>query len=472
MIPVFAVLGHPNEGKSSVVSTLSEDDSIRISPIPGETRVCRDIPVMVDGKEIIRFVDTPGFQHPKSTLSWMREYEGRDDQIVKTFRDTHKNDPVYQDEVELFSPVEKGAGIIYVADGSRPLRSNDRAEMEILRLTGKPRMAILNPKDRDTGYIETWKAEFRKHFNSIRVFNAHRATYAERIDLLHALKSVDQDWQPAIASVISAFEKDWHRRNMETASRIYEMLLQCLQLQVVKNYTENTNEETAREKALQEYRKEIENIEKKAHSCIRKLYKHNIFNYELPGHSIVKEDLFSSRTWQVLGISKKQLAAAAGVAGGAVGAALDIAAHGLTFGVFTALGGIIGAGSALMNVEKLASAKIVGLPMGGYQTRVGPCENVQLLYVLLDRALIYYSHIINWAHGRRESTKKLKDPPAPGLTLIGYAGGWDEKTRKIFTRFFKALRKEGQNYPLQKEVEDTLVDILYSISKTDKQPDA
>lgn len=36
-IPVFAVIGHPNEGKSSVVATLVENDRIRISPVPGET---------------------------------------------------------------------------------------------------------------------------------------------------------------------------------------------------------------------------------------------------------------------------------------------------------------------------------------------------------------------------------------------------------------------------------------------------
>ena len=72
----FAVVGHPNEGKSSVVSTLTEDDSVRITPIPGETVVCRTFPVIIDGREIVRFVDTPGFQSPKATLAWFREHEG------------------------------------------------------------------------------------------------------------------------------------------------------------------------------------------------------------------------------------------------------------------------------------------------------------------------------------------------------------------------------------------------------------
>ena len=208
-IPEFAVIGHPNEGKSSVVSTLTEDDSVRVSPTPGETTHCRMFPVSIDGEEIIRFIDTPGFQNPEQTLLWMKKYKGSDEHIVRDFRREHQEKKNFRGDCELFEPVERGAGIIYVVDGSRPLRKMDKAEMEILRLTGRPRMALINCKDEEERYLDQWKNEFRKHFNSIRVFNSNRATYAERIDLLESLKGIDQDWQPAISKVISAFKKDW-----------------------------------------------------------------------------------------------------------------------------------------------------------------------------------------------------------------------------------------------------------------------
>ena len=38
--PTFAVVGAVNHGKSSVVSTLAENDQVRISPFPGETTEC------------------------------------------------------------------------------------------------------------------------------------------------------------------------------------------------------------------------------------------------------------------------------------------------------------------------------------------------------------------------------------------------------------------------------------------------
>jgi len=75
-VPEFAVLGHPNEGKSSVVSTLTENDNIRISSTPGETIRSKAYSVTIDNEEIIRFVDTPGFQVPKKTLAWFKTYVG------------------------------------------------------------------------------------------------------------------------------------------------------------------------------------------------------------------------------------------------------------------------------------------------------------------------------------------------------------------------------------------------------------
>jgi len=116
--------------------------------------------------------------------------------------------------------------------------------MEILRLTGRPRMAIINCKEDETAYIEQWKMEFRKHFNAIRVFNANKATYAERIELLDNLKGIDQDWGPALETVISAFEKDWKQRNSQTAEIICDLLEECLGYSITKIYTRNRDEKS------------------------------------------------------------------------------------------------------------------------------------------------------------------------------------------------------------------------------------
>ncbi len=445
IIPEFAIVGHPNEGKSTVVSTLSEDDSVRISQIPGETVECRVFPVMIDGEEVIRFIDTPGFQAPKKALAWMKAFKGSDEQMLKTFLDTHRNNPDFRDECHLLKPIADGAGIIYVVDGSRPLRKADKAEMELLRLTGRPRMAIINCKEDETLYLDIWKSEFIKHFNSIRVFNAQKATYSERIALLDSLKSVEQVWQPSLEKVIRAFKRDWERRNLRSTELICELLQNCVTYQIKKNCTSKSQMESVRDKLTERYKIEIGKIEQKVHFKIRKLFKHNIFNYELPAQSILNDDLFSSRTWQLLGLNPGQLTMAAAITGGALGAALDVAAAGLTFGIFTAIGSAAGAGSAFFGGERMTKAKVVGLKLGGWQVIVGPNTNIQFLYVLLDRTLLYYAHIINWAHGRRDYDCAKVSQNSDKSVKQGYTASYDDSARKICNRYFKDIGKKDQS---------------------------
>ncbi|SMC59257.1 50S ribosome-binding GTPase [Desulfocicer vacuolatum DSM 3385] len=440
-VPEFAIIGHPNEGKSSVVSTLSEDDTVRIGPFPGETTVCQTFPVVVDGKEIIRFVDTPGFQNPRQTLAWMQRYKGPGHGIVDAFIEAHKDHLDFMDECELLSPIARGAGIIYVVDGSRPLRKVDRIEMEILRLTARPRMAIINAKESDTQYLDAWKMEFRRQFNAIRQFNAHHATYAERLELLESLKRVDQDWQPALNIVIDVFKQEWDHRIEGTARIIMQLIEATLGLTLTGSIKKNKDAQKVRKELEEKHRSKIEAMEKKAHAGIKKCFKHNIFNLTLPPNSILHENLFSQDTWRFLGLKPGEVVLAAGVAGGAAGAALDVAAAGLTFGVFSTIGGLVGAGSAAISGRRMANLSFKGVKLGRDQIQVGPPSSIQFFYVLLDRALIYFASVINWAHGRRDGDQR-GDPDMAGRLKKGYTAFWSARDKKICKTYFDVITQK------------------------------
>jgi hypothetical protein len=271
------------------------------------------------------------------------------------------------------------------------------------------------------------------------VFNAHQATYAERISLLESLKGIDQDWIAPLATVISSFKKDWAHRKALTAEIILTMLIDSVDFSITRNHTERVDEETVKRELFDRYTLAVGKIEAVAHQQIRKLYRHNIFNYDLPPQSIVRQDLFNEKTWQVLGLTRKQLTTLAGITGGTIGAMIDIAAHGLTFGIFTLIGSAAGAGwAAFGGGRHLAEAKIAGMNIGGHQIRVGPNENIQFLYILIDRALIFYAHIINWAHSRQ-------DVPATGTGTqlsekSGYTSTWNIASQRQCMAFLQAAR--------------------------------
>lgn len=440
--PEIAILGHPNEGKSSVLSTLAEDDSVRVSHIPGETIECRTFPVRIDGREVLRFTDTPGFQNPARVLAELRKLSEHEGDSVIMFRQTFGGEPDLRDDVELLLPVERGAGIIYVVDGSRPVRNVDREEMEILRLTGRPRMAIINCKDDQYDYLESWKKEFRKNFNANRTFNAHRATYAERILLLEALKSIDQDWQPLLDQVVSAFKTDWQARNRRTVDLLIDMFADCLRYTVSAPFGSDGETNDLRTHLMESYHKTISMKERESHQQIRTLFKHNIFNYALPTDSLLNEDLFSERTWHLLGLTKNQVTLVGGLGGAAIGAGLDLAAAGISFGLFTTLGSAVGALGALFGGKKLTDkGKILGMRLGGEQLKVGPAQNLNMLFILINRALLFYRHTINWAHGRRDyqSTTEVVQNNSAGFTA-----SWSSRQLKVCRDFFKEAGNEGE----------------------------
>ena len=91
--PLFAVVGHPNKGKSSIVSTLAHDDSVRIAAEAGTTTACRRFPMKLDGRVQYTLVDTPGFQRARKALAWMREREttaAEHRAVVEAFVDAHR----------------------------------------------------------------------------------------------------------------------------------------------------------------------------------------------------------------------------------------------------------------------------------------------------------------------------------------------------------------------------------------------
>lgn len=58
--PTFAIVGAVNHGKSSVVSTLAENDQVRISSQPGETIECQRFYL----SDLFVFTTLPDFKMP------------------------------------------------------------------------------------------------------------------------------------------------------------------------------------------------------------------------------------------------------------------------------------------------------------------------------------------------------------------------------------------------------------------------
>ncbi len=96
-----------------------------------------------------------------------------------------------------------GAGIIYVVDGSKPYGEEYEAEMEILRWTGQPSMALINHID-ETDYSEEWKSALEMYFKMVRTFNPMQTSRAQHIGILESMAQLREEWiAPVKASIDS-----------------------------------------------------------------------------------------------------------------------------------------------------------------------------------------------------------------------------------------------------------------------------
>lgn len=283
------------------------------------------------------------------------------------------------------------------------------------------------------------------------------------------LKAIDQDWQTVLNRVVIAFKKDWATRNNESADIIIKLLQTCLSMQLSQKINSDTEAEKCREKLFTKYSTRISRMEREALEKIRNLYKHNIFQYQLPPHSLLNTELFDERTWQLLGLTRQQVVIAGGLGGAAIGAGLEMATLGHSLGIFTAVGTAAGALGAFFGGESISDkTTFLGIPLGGKHIRIGPAKSIDMLFVLLNRSLLYYQHTINWAHGRRDyqtSDNKI----APTDSPQGFTKSWSAGKIKTCHDFFRIQRdqKEGNNQKTVDAFRQLLLKTMQDISEND-----
>ncbi|NQV71040.1 MAG: DUF3482 domain-containing protein [Pseudohongiella sp.] len=408
MTPIFAVVGHPNKGKSSIVATLARDDSVAISPESGTTRFSNSLDVSV-GASHYTLVDTPGFQRPTRVLQWLQAHAATAEKrqaAVQSFVTDAECKSNFPDEVQLLTPIMNGAAILYVVDGSRPYGAEYEAEMEILRWTGQASMALINPIESQQ-HVQDWQQALGQYFKVVRVFNALQADLEKQLSVLEAFCTIKPEWQGAIARLISEYQKISTEQQAEALQLLVELLNKLCSYQVSQKVL-SRNQAKALEGVLQlRFFADMRNIESQIHDSLKNLYRYHHLQseiYELP----LEGNLFDTEKWIVWGLNRKRLTVAASMAGAATGAAIDLASAGTSLMLGAAGGGLIAGASAWFGADHIAEFKVQGLPIGGFEARQGPVKNRNFPYVVLGRFLYLENALRNRTHAQRD-TLQIKE---------------------------------------------------------------
>jgi hypothetical protein len=471
-VPAFAVVGRVNMGKSAVIATLLEiddNDLVRVSPTPGETTRCQIHRVVFGGRECVRFIDTPGFSRPVEALREIKALHGEGTPDLATltrFVATAGED--FGDEKRLLQPLLEGAGVLYVVDPGRPLRDDFLAEMEILRWTGRPRLALLNRRSAEAGADEdAWRAKLGATFNLVRTFDAHHARYDERLRLLRSLLEIEERHRPELEETIRLIGQEWTRRREEAAEILIGFFEKALGLRAEATLEERdlgvpSRRERKAELLEKQYFSELADLEQNCFSELLKIYRHHLLKADADTSAFRGIDLQSEETWTKWGLGRAQLAIVSALTGAAGGLAVDAATGGLTHGAGTVLGGLLGGAAAWFKVGSLPDLRIDlkgGIRLGtgeGKTLSIGPPKNPNFPWVLLDGVLVRYQRMLARAHGRRDV-----EILAGGGE--GFTKDFPRERREVLAKWFGSCLKGSPNRALEPEVYDALVRTLGEI---------
>ncbi len=475
--PAFAIVGAVNHGKSSVAATLVEDDRVWIGPDPGMTRECQSFESRLG---LFKLWDTPGFQDPRGMLAEIEtEIRGAPDPlaVLRDFASRHGRDGQFAAERELLRPLLGGAAVLYVVDTSRSFGRLHEAEMELLRLTGRPRLAVLNPTAVATHDAE-WRARLGQHFGAVHEFNAHRAGAHDRAGLLRAMAAVADQWRHPLQEAAAAIEDEWKARLRDAAQAMVDLVAQSLTHTVRAFLAPEAlaGKDAVIERLKRQFSGDLVSFENDAHRKLIALFRHTRVDAPEGAAAFFGDDLFSDETWSVFGLPWWALAGLGATGGGALGAkgGAAIGAHGelaVPSGVPTTIGatigGVVGAatggvaaawlgkkvaqpdvsvaaggpeqGSWLRKAARNAFARIFAT---GTEVTVGPLRGENFPYILMDRAMSLLCCLASRTHARRDAARLdavgLKEAlDRAGASTASWNGGLNDACRQ----FVRELRK-------------------------------
>lgn len=405
MIPTFAVVGHPNKGKSSIVATLAEDERLAIGPTPGTTRRALPHTFSIDDEPQYVLVDTPGFQRAGAVLEWLEARAttaSARPKLVAEFVESHENDERFHDECELLRPIVEGAGILYVVDGSKPYGAEYELEMQILQWTGQPRMALINLIGEEDHQAE-WRQALDQYFSLVRVFDAVAADFDTRVALLTVFGELDQQWRAPLDRAVEALREERARRRQRSAGEIARHLIESAGMTERANLAEGDPLEPCQARLTEALKKRLRRREERCREAVQGYYRHQSLTRDEQGQVLLETDLFTDSGWELFGLSRQRLLITGALTGALAGGGVDALLGGASLALGAGIGALIGGAGAWFGGSELAKVKVLGESLGGQVVQVGPVKAPNFPWVLLGRAWLHHQLVAERNHAHREA---------------------------------------------------------------------
>jgi GTPase SAR1 family protein len=448
-------VGETNDGKTTIVSSLVEDENAVISMKPGTTKGAHQHTLTnLNNEPIISVWDTPGFEETDYMHDWFTRNASLRGNLAQEFIRNHRSDERFQRDVELLKPIAAGAIAVYVVASNRKPQADDQKQLELVRIAGANRIALINDKP-GKDYTKEWKEVLKREIGIILEYSPLRAGIKQRLELLDKLANCSSEHQGIMLKAREALKKDWDDR--------LESLARSLIVAVYDSAKLTVNSEKSDADARNELSRMIKGVELKFRKSVLELFHHRNLAVEA---EFFEADITSVETWKMfgLGLSRRAAVGYGAFVGAVAGLAFDIPAGGLTFGIPTA----IGTGGGAMMALLFAYSPFEMGRIKNKAFRASMQLKGQLPGVLLDRMIIFSRCVLHVSHGKRlEDAIKVEMTRGKGGAdqnqTLGFVRSWNDQELKAWACVVGKIKKAPSFATLEDKEKEAFESVIKQI---------
>lgn len=344
----LAIVGHANFGKTSLLRALSYNSHFGdVSDKPGTTRHVESIKLQLANDTDITFYDTPGFEDSLALYDYITQLLPANTKLdgidkLTNFLQSPEAENLFNQEAKVIRQVLNCDAAIYVIDVREPVLPKYHDELAILANSDKPILAVLNFTSTKKQNEKEWKRLLsRMGIHAIIGFNAmfppidgEEKLYKSLALLIEPAKKILDNWLDNITRIRES-------RNHTANKLIAEALVDVTAFYKMAKSDDN--------QAVTDMQNKVRLREQKVINDLLQLYQFDSTQESEENLPLIKgrynADLFNLDALKLMGMHLTK----GFVSGATIGASIDLATGGLSFGSATLIGAAVG---SLMQTAK------------------------------------------------------------------------------------------------------------------------
>lgn len=360
----IAVVGHTNAGKTSLLRALTRNKIFGdVSRRNSTTKDVSFTHVNINGEPRLKLFDTPGFEDSNDFREYIRQFEVSKSRkaTLESFLASPEAIGAYEQQAKVVRNILSEIDLVfYVIDSTEEPLPKYLAELDVLAMSGRPVLPILNFVSSEQSNSVLWRETLADRGLHVKVsYDAVTPKQGSEYNLYRHLGKLLEDREKEVENIISGLALESRNRLHAGLSTIAELLVDAAAYRVEVKL-DDTDMQIYHATQMKEH------LRLEEQKCVDNLLKifgfdrNDLKDVEL---SVINEkaedDLFDPEAFRE---ASTRLGVGA-VIGSAIGLGIDIALVGGSLGLGLVLGGAIGGAISgyAKELYRWARAKIQGL---------------------------------------------------------------------------------------------------------------